>query len=248
LQESRQLTRSAQLYEPLSLIGQKIISLLTLTITWKSKGQLFKIHTLICIDKLKTCILFSFRRKKSENLLKHNVHMHLCSLLQSITWRTKLQLIHLYIYFLCSASPISNSTQQIKAIKNIPPCMLGISGSEDGKRHHSLTHKCLFPLWKVMFYRIHIQWWVSYTTNIIQASMSPLAYIWSYCEIMSAFHFHYRLCLTPKYKVELKPRPLPPPPSTDALTTIAISCSFRPCALKHKKLRIAVQSSPEQLE
>jgi len=71
--------------------------------------------------------------------------------------------------------------------------------------------------------------------------MSPLAYIWSYCEIMSAFHFHYWLCLTPKYKVELKHRPLPPPPSIDALTTIAIPCSFKPCALKHKKLRIAVQ-------
>jgi transcriptional regulator of acetoin/glycerol metabolism len=59
---------------------------------------------------------------------------------------TELQPIHPYIYFLCSASPISNSTQQITAIKNISPSILGISESENGKRHHSLARKYLFPL------------------------------------------------------------------------------------------------------
>lgn len=58
---------------------------------------------------------------------------------------------------------------------------------------------------------------------------------------MSAFHFHYRLCLTPKRKVELKARPLPPHPSIDVLTTISIPSSFKPCALKHKTIHIAVQ-------
>jgi len=58
---------------------------------------------------------------------------------------------------------------------------------------------------------------------------------------MWAFHFHYRLCLTAKRKVELKARPLPPHPSIDALTTINIPRSFKPCALKHKTIQIAVQ-------
>lgn len=71
--------------------------------------------------------------------------------------------------------------------------------------------------------------------------MSQLANVWYYCEIMSAFHFHYRLCLTPRRKVELKARPLPPHPSTEALTMIAIPSSFKPRALKHKTIHIAVQ-------
>lgn len=71
--------------------------------------------------------------------------------------------------------------------------------------------------------------------------MSQLANIWYYCEIMSVFHFHYRLCMTPKRKVELKARPLPPHPCIDALTMIAIPSSFKPCAPKHKTTHIAVQ-------
>jgi len=71
--------------------------------------------------------------------------------------------------------------------------------------------------------------------------MSQLANIWYYCEIMSAFHFHYRLCLTPKRKVKLKARPLPRHRSIGALTMIAIPSSFKPCALKHKTIHIAVQ-------
>jgi len=58
---------------------------------------------------------------------------------------------------------------------------------------------------------------------------------------MSAFHFHYRLCLTPKRKVELKARLFPPHPSTDALTTIAIPSSFKPCTIQHKTIHINVQ-------
>jgi hypothetical protein len=71
--------------------------------------------------------------------------------------------------------------------------------------------------------------------------MSPLANILSYHEIMSSFHFHYRLCLTPKCKVELKARLLPPHPSIGVLNVIAIPSSFKPCALKHITIHIAVK-------
>lgn len=71
--------------------------------------------------------------------------------------------------------------------------------------------------------------------------MSPLANILSYREIMSAFHFHYRLCLTPKRKVELKARPFPSHTSIDAPTAFAIPNSFKPSVLKHKTINISLQ-------
>lgn len=95
-------------------------------------------------------------------------------------------------------------------------------------------------------YSKHIQLSAYYYINIILAPMSSLANILSDREIiMSAFHFHYRLCLTPERKVESKPRPFHTHISPDCLHCNRHSSPFKPPCLKLKTIPIVM--NPEAM-